>query len=462
MFVGREKELHSLNRHYDSDKFECAIIYGRRRIGKTELISEFTKDKSAIFYTATQENAESNLRYFSDAVNRFEYPDEENGPVYPNFDSLLEHVAKISAKQRIVLVIDEYPYLAESYPGFSSLLQKYIDQRFLNTNLFLILCGSSMSFMEKQVLGYQSPLYGRRTLQLKLEPFKFHEARQMLTHVNKKEAFALYAIAGGIPQYLSYFSRKYSVKDAIMDCFLYKDGRLFEEPSNLLKQELREPANYNSIITAIAQGASRLNDIAMKTKIPSTSLKPYLDNLIELEIIKKVVPITEVNKKSKKSIYRISDGMFRFWYRFIPGRLTLIERGMPDNAWRGIESQLSDFLGPAFEELSQDYLWNHYDAEKTPFTELGNWWGNDKRTHQQVELDVMGYSIDDNSFAVFGECKWKNEPISKSILEKLIFNSGIFAYPKKYYYLFSKSGFTEDCRKLAKAENCKLISFEEM
>lgn len=462
MFVGREKELSSLERHYNSDQFECAIIYGRRRIGKTELISEFSKDKPAIFYTATQENAESNLRYFSDAVNRYEYPDEENGPVYPTFDALLEHVAKISTKQRIVLVIDEYPYLAESYPGFSSLLQKYIDQKFLKTNLFLILCGSSMSFMEKQVLGYQSPLYGRRTLQLKLEPFKFHEARQMLAHVDKESAFTLYAIAGGIPQYLSYFARKQSVKDAIMDCFLYKDGRLFEEPSNLLKQELREPANYNSIITAIAQGASRLNDIAMKTKIPSTSLKPYLDNLIELEIIKKVVPITEVNKKSKKSIYRISDGMFRFWYRFIPGRLTLIERGMPDNAWRGIESQLSDFLGPAFEELSQDYLWNHYDAENTPFTELGNWWGNDKRTRKQVELDVMGYSIDDDSFAIFGECKWKNEPISKSILEKLIFNSGIFAYPKKYYYLFSKSGFTEECQKFAEMENCKLISFEEM
>lgn len=462
MFIGRETELESLTEHYQSDQFECAIIYGRRRIGKTELISHFSKDRPSIFYTATQENAESNLIRMSNALNFFENSENHSGPVYQNFDQLLDRVAELSKKKRIIFVIDEYPYLAESYPGFSSLLQAHIDQQFKNTKLFLILCGSSMSFMEKQVLGYQSPLYGRRTLQLKLEPFSFNETQQMLPNVDKADAFALHAISGGIPQYLSYFANKRSVKEAIIDCFLKKDGRLFEEPNNLLKQELRELANYNSIISAIANGASRLNDIAMTTKIPATSIKSYLDNLSELEIIQRKVPITEINKRSKKAIYQINDGMFRFWYRFVPARLTLIERGMTDIAWNGIESNLNHFLGPAFEKLAQDYLWNHYDVERTPFTNLGNWWGADKRTREQVELDILGFSSDNPMFGVFGECKWRNEPISKDILEKLIFNSNLFNYPKKYYYLFSKVGLTDECQKLAKEIDCKLITFKEM
>ncbi|QQP28330.1 ATP-binding protein [Lactobacillus ultunensis] len=462
MFVGREHELNSLNQHYESNNYECAIIYGRRRIGKTELISEFVKDKPTIFYTATQENEEANLTRMSKAVLCFENPNSLGNASFSSFNDLLEEIGKIAQEKRIVWVIDEYPYLAESYPGFSSLLQKFIDRNFLHSKLFLILCGSSMSFMEKQVLGYQSPLYGRRTMQLKIESFNFHEAQKMLPQVDKQAAFALYAISGGIPQYLSYFSRAKSVKEAIIDNFLMKDGRLFEEPNNLIKQELRDPANYNSIIAAIAQGHSRLNEIATATQIKATSLRSFLSNLSELEIIDRVVPVTEDPNKSKKSVYRIRDGMYRFWYRFVPSRLTLIERGMVDVAWQGIESKLSNFLGADFKKLSQDYLWEHYNPEKTPFTKLGNWWGTDSRTRKQVELDVLAFSTDDTSFAIFGECKWRNEPISKQILEKLIFNSNIFNYPKKYYYLFSKTGFTDECHKLAQEVGCQLITFKEM
>lgn len=462
MFIGRKKELNSLNQHYQSDQFECAIIYGRRRIGKTELISEFVKEKPNIFFTATQENAATNLQRMSLAINTWQNPGNTNAPIFQSFNQLLDYVNGLAQKQRIIFVIDEYPYLAEAYPGFSSLLQAYIDKKFLHSKLFLILCGSSMSFMEKQVLGYQSPLYGRRTMQLKIKPFSFNEAQEMLINFSKEDAFALYSIAGGIPQYLTYFSRAHSLKEAICTNFLQKDGRLFEEPNNLLKQELREPANYNSIISALAHGASRLNDIAMKTQIAVTSLRPYLDNLIELEIIKRYQPVTELNPKSRKAIYRISDGMFNFWYRFIPNRLNLIERGMSEFAWKGIEPKINNFLGPFFEKLAQDYLWDHYDANITPFTHLGNWWGNDKRTKKQVEINILGFSTEDNSFAIFGECKWKNEPISEDVLKKLIFNSEMFAYPVKKYCLFSKTGFTEACQTLAKKIDCKLITFANM
>ncbi|WP_342769178.1 ATP-binding protein [Lactobacillus xujianguonis] len=199
MFIGRKDELASLNEHYQNNEFEFAVIYGRRRMGKTTLISKFVEDKDVICFTAMPENKKSILQRMSRAVAQFEDPEINAAPMYRDFDQLLDRVAALAKKQRLVFVIDEYPYLAESFPGFSSLLQAYIDRVFKKTQLFLILCGSSMSFMEKQVLGYQSPLYGRRTLQLKIEPFNFQEAQEMLPQFNKQDAFAMYAISGGIP-----------------------------------------------------------------------------------------------------------------------------------------------------------------------------------------------------------------------------------------------------------------------
>ena len=345
------------------------------------------------------------------------------------------------------------------------MLQSYIDHEFKETNLFLILCGSSMSFMERQVLGYQSPLYGRRTLALKLEPFKLSEAHEMLPKLSKEDAFIINTVCGGVPQYLSYMSDSMSVADNIKKNFLSKSGRLFDEPNNLLQQELRDPTNYNSIINAIASGASKHSKIAQSAHLQTGPLTTYLNNLIDLGIVEKKLPVTEQKKsRSKNIVYRICDGMFRFWYTFVGKQTDLIERGLTDLAWVKVQKSLSDFMGPEFEKYSQDFMWSQDMNEKivpNPFIHLGNWWGTDKRTHQQVELDIVGFS-DDERDGYFGECKWKNEPIPRSVLEKLIANSEIFKYPIKHYYLFSKSGFTDSCRELAEKINCQLFTFEEM
>ncbi|MBM6872146.1 ATP-binding protein [Lactobacillus crispatus] len=465
MFVGRHQELEQLNQAYQENDFQFTVIYGRRRIGKTSLINEFLKDKKAIYYVALEENAEDNLKRFSDAISIFKNTDQGGKEKFANFEECFKEITRLAQKQRVILVIDEFPYLAKAYPTISSMLQSYIDHEFKETNLFLILCGSSMSFMERQVLGYQSPLYGRRTLALKLEPFKLSEAHEMLPKLSKEDAFIINTVCGGVPQYLSYMSDSMSVADNIKKNFLSKSGRLFDEPNNLLQQELRDPTNYNSIINAIASGASKHSKIAQSAHLQTGPLTTYLNNLIDLGIVEKKLPVTEQKKsKSKNIVYRICDGMFRFWYTFVGKQTDLIERGLTDLAWVKVQKGLSDFMGPEFEKYSQDFMWSQDMNEKivpNPFIHLGNWWGTDKRTHQQVELDIVGFS-DDERDGYFGECKWKNEPISRSVLEKLITNSEIFKYPIKHYYLFSKSGFTDSCQELAEKINCQLFTFEKM
>lgn len=465
MFVGRHQELEQLNQAYQENDFQFTVIYGRRRIGKTSLINEFLKDKKSIYYVALEENAEDNLKRFSDAISIFKNTDQGGKEKFANFEECFKEITHLAQKQRVILVIDEFPYLAKAYPTISSMLQSYIDHEFKETNLFLILCGSSMSFMERQVLGYQSPLYGRRTLALKLEPFKLSEAHEMLPKLSKEDAFIINTVCGGVPQYLSYMLDSMSVADNIKKNFLSKSGRLFDEPNNLLQQELRDPTNYNSIINAIASGASKHSKIAQSAHLQTGPLTTYLNNLIDLGIVEKKLPVTEQKKsKSKNIVYRICDGMFRFWYTFVGKQTDLIERGLTDLAWVKVQKGLSDFMGPEFEKYSQDFMWSQDMNEKivpNPFIHLGNWWGTDKRTHQQVELDIVGFS-DDERDGYFGECKWKNEPISRSVLEKLITNSEIFKYPLKHYYLFSKSGFTDSCQELAKKINCQLFTFEEI
>ena len=465
MFVGRHQELEQLNQAYQENDFQFTAIYGRRRIGKTSLINEFLKDKKAIYYVVLEENAEDNLKRFSDAISIFKNTDQGGKEKFANFEECFKEITRLAQKQRVILVIDEFPYLAKAYPTISSMLQSYIDHEFKETNLFLILCGSSMSFMERQVLGYQSPLYGRRTLALKLEPFKLSEAHEMLPKLSKEDAFIINTVCGGVPQYLSYMSDSMSVADNIKKNFLSKSGRLFDEPNNLLQQELRDPTNYNSIINAIASGASKHSKIAQSAHLQTGPLTTYLNNLIDLGIVEKKLPVTEQKKsKSKNIVYRICDGMFRFWYTFVGKQTDLIERGLTDLAWVKVQKGLSDFMGPEFEKYSQDFMWSQDMNEKivpNPFIHLGNWWGTDKRTHQQVELDIVGFS-DDERDGYFGECKWKNEPISRSVLEKLITNSEIFKYPIKHYYLFSKSGFTDSCQELAEKINCQLFTFEKM
>lgn len=460
MFIGRSHELDALNKLYTSDKFEFAVIYGRRRVGKTALINKFIGDKKAIYFMGVESNAKQNLENLSKSIMEYTSGIETQSS-FLSFQSALEYVFKLAENERIILAIDEYPYVARSSKSLASTLQLLIDKYKDNSKLMLILCGSSMSYMEDHVLAYKAPLYGRRTAQMKILPFNFEETCRYFKNLSDEDKALIYGVAGGTPQYLLQMSDKLSVEENIKNTYLNPISFLYEEPINLLKQEVREPAIYTAIITAIATGASRMSEISNKVGEDTNVCATYIKNLINLGIVQKETPYGE--KASRKSIYSIEDNMFRFWYRFVLDNNSIIARGAADLVYKRIEPQLSEYMGKVFEEICKQYLWKQLLSGNCPieFTSLGRWWGNDPIEKCQTEIDIMGEQ--DKNTALFAECKWTNEKVDLGVLEMLVKRGNLFAYKNKHYYLFSKSGFTKGCIDRAdEMGNVTLVQFGDM
>lgn len=460
MFIGRERELASINKLYTSNKFEFLVIYGRRRVGKTALINQFIRDKKAIYFMGVESNAKQNLRNLSE--NILEYGgDIRPETVFLSFQAAFEYTFQLAGEERLIFVIDEYPYVARSERSLASVLQLLIDKYKDNSKMMLILCGSSMSYMEDHVLAYKAPLYGRRTAQMKVLPFDFADTCRYFKNFTPEEKALAYGIVGGTPQYLMQMDDRKNIEDNIKNMFLDTTSFLFEEPENLLKQEVREPALYNAMITAIATGASRMAEIATKVGEETSVCTAYLKNLIALGLIGKETPYGE--KASRKSIYCIEDNLFRFWYRFIPENKSIIGRGAIELAYKRIAPHLSDYMGKVFEDICKQYLWALLlDGEsQVEFRELGRWWGTDPVAHCPEEIDIMGE--EDKNTALFGECKWTNEKINIGVLQTLKRRSQIFSYPNTKLYLFGKNGFTKECeREAARMGNVYLVSYGDI
>ena len=460
MFIGRAKELNALEKLYLSDKFEFVVIYGRRRVGKTALINHFIDDKKSIYFMGVESNAKQNLENLSKSILEFS-SGIQTETYFPSYQAALEYVFQLAERERVVLAIDEYPYVARASKSLASTFQLLIDKYKDTSKLMLILCGSSMSYMEDHVLAYKAPLYGRRTAQMKIIPFDFEETCAYFRNLSDEDKALIYGIVGGTPQYLLQMSDMLSVEENIKNTYLNPMSFLYEEPVNLLKQEVREPAIYNAIITAIATGHSRMSEISTKVGEDTNVVSGYIKNLISLGIIKKETPYGE--KASKKSIYSIEDNMFYFWYRFVLDNNSVIVRGAADLVYKRIEAQLSDYMGRVFEEICTQYLWKQLLLGKMPieFVSLGRWWGNDPRQKCQTEIDIMGEQ--DSNSAIFAECKWRNENVDLDVLETLIGRSRLFHYTNVHYYLFSKSGFTKGCMEKAKEMgNVTLVGYEDI
>lgn len=461
MFVGRSRELKKLDTMYASDKFEFAVIYGRRRVGKTTLINKFCCDKKTIFFVASEATPQENLIQFSRVIFQTLLPDSPT-PAFGSYEELFSYIDGICQDERLILVIDEFPYLAASYKAVSSLLQAHIDHKWQNSKLFLILCGSSMSFMEHQVLGYKSPLYGRRTVQFKIHPFTFFESKDMCASFTSEEQAIIYGITGGIPEYISRIQPHRSLDENIIDLFFEESGRLYEEPSNLLKQELRDPSTYNSVISAIAGGASKMNEIATKAGIETGAASNLLQSLIELGIVRKEVPITE-KETSRKTIYLLEDQMFRFWYRFVGPNISSIVRGIGEAVYlKQVKPHLNHYMGLVFEEICMQYLYLPRIISNAPFlyNKAGRWWGNNPIEKRQEEIDIV--ALDDDNI-LFGECKWQNAPVGMDVLKDLVKQGDLFHSENKWFYIFSKDSFTEECENYVKSKsNFFLITFQHM
>jgi AAA+ ATPase superfamily predicted ATPase len=384
MFYGRETELKKMNTLYDSGEHHMVVVYGRRRVGKTTLIGEFCKNKRTLFFSALESTAEQNLEVFSKTINTFLYPDDPVGSVYSTFDDALKMIHEASKRERIVFVIDEFPYLASAERSVSSMLQHAIDHNFSKTDIFMILCGSSMSFMENQVLGHNSPLYGRRTAQFKIEPLNYLMAAEADPSLSPDCNAIIYGIAGGIPHYINklYVKNNNDMDGAIIRNLIETTSYLFEEPKNLLKQELREPSTYNAIISAIASGASRLNEISAKASLEYAVCSKYLSALMTIGIVGKKEPIGGTTKN--KSVYFIKDNLFRFWYRFMPDNMSNITAGKAELVYeKEIRPHIDRYMGTSFEDICMQYL-VHF-AKGLPFLikEIGSWWGGNPETKTQ-------------------------------------------------------------------------------
>lgn len=461
MFHCRDKELRDLNKRYNKNAFECIVVYGRRRVGKTALINEFCKGKPTIFFSALNASSQENLEALSKAIYEKDHPGADTAPVYPSFDAAFSEITRMAEEERLVFVIDEYPYLAKANKSISSRLQHIIDHTWKNGKLFLILCGSSMSFMEYQVLGYESPLYGRRTGQFKIQALTYKELTAFNPTLTPEQQAFIYGITGGIPHYINKLDVENDVDEALKENLFNTSSYLFEEPENLLKQELREPAIYNSVITAIAGGASRSNEIATKVGIESPICAKYLKVLLDLGILIKETPVTE--KPGKKTVYAIGDNFFRFWYRFVPQNTSAISAGRIERIYDSvIKKYYSDYMGLIFEQMCREYLFQYAEDVPVVLSDIGQWWGTDSKAKKEVQIDIVGTPTEGNEY-IIGSCKYRNTPVGVDELELLKHYAEVFGKGEKYhYYIFSKAGFTQGLQELADKGEVKLVTLEDM
>ena len=470
MFIGRERELASLKEFYEKDRIGMIVIYGRRRIGKSTLITEFVKDKKTIFYTATKVGKHRNLELFSRQVLDVLMPGVENIS-FNTTEAVFDFIDKNIGDEKLVLVIDELPYWAEKDDALLSILQKYIDTVWNNKKLKIILCGSSLSFMEQKVLSEKSPLFGRRDSQMKLEAFNYLDSAKFVSDYSNEDKAICYGITGGVAKYLSMIDPAKSMDENIIRLFFQTDGYLYDETRNLLTQEFADVSVVNNIVEQIASGGNTLNTIAGKIGEKEQTVLYSLDKLISVGLIEKKKCITD-EKNKKKTQYVLKDYMFKFWYEFIPKATSVIEMGQGEIYYKkAVKPVLHSFMGAVFEEMCRYYtLMKGIMGEYGCFiTSVGTWWGaenvrdkNGEIRSQSADIDVVALSETDKK-AVVGECKFKNEKIDKGIYETLIRRGKLInaKYEVTKYIFFSLSGYTDWFAELAD-EDVLLLTLDSL
>lgn len=462
MFVGREHELAVLEKASKRDSFQMIVLYGRRRVGKTTLVSRFAEGKRTLFFTAQEQSDRDNLMDFSQQIAAFFGLPE--GTTFSSWDAAFGFLADKALESPFLFVFDEFPYAAQANPSLPSKLQIAIDHKFSRTSLCMVLCGSNQGFMESNVLGKKSPLHGRRTAQIKLEPFDYLDAARMLKGASNEDAFRYYACIGGVPYYLSQVDTSESFSENMQELFFSPEGYLFGEPAMLLRQELREPALYNSILRALAHGANRQKEIADKTGIDSSGLSRYLATLRELGIVERVVPFGEDPETSRKGMYRLKDACYGFWYRFVASAVPDIEAGAGRLAFRGVtEAALAEYLGHRFERVCSEWLLREAlrDRLALPITSVGSWWGTDPEKRVQTDIDVVAANRVEKR-ALIGECKYRNEFNETEAIEGLVAKSHLLRdCAVEAYCVFSKLPVSAATRQKAD-ESIRFVTLDEM
>lgn len=460
MFVGRTGELAVMNKLYAEGTFQMVVVHGRRRSGKTTLISEFSKDKPTIFFTVPEANSLLNLRRFSEEVCGF-FGMSESAGEFGSWREAFLFIAGKAKEQRFVLVMDEFPKLDSS---IQPVLQNAIDYELKNTGLYLVLCGSEIGFIEREVLGASSPLFGRRTSQLKIEAFDYFDAAKMLPGISSEDKIKYYACIGGMPHYLSQINPARSFEENLTALYFEPQGGLYGEPATLLRQELREPAVYNSVLSAIAAGSNRLNDISAKIGEPASKTGKYIKTLLDLRVLRREILFGEDFENSRKTRYQIADNCFCFWYKFVFDQSSEIETGAGRAvAEKAVFPFLSEFIEKAaFEEICRQYIVRKNKESAMPFLLLkfGTWWGTDSR----VKRESIGIVADNKprGRVLLGECRWQNRQTDANEIQELLQKTCLLPGYNEYHCMFfSKASYTDDTLKLKREhENLHLVSLE--
>ena len=463
-FVNREQELKTLNEKWQSNIAQFFIIYGKRRVGKTELIKQFIKDKPAIYFLADKRTTVDQLRELGQVVGSY-FKDEiliKNG-----FGDWLEVFSYLKTKTTtapLVLAIDEYPYLTENDKSTSSLFQKGWDEYFKNTKILLILSGSSIAMMESETLNQSAPLFGRRTGQILVEPLNFTQSRKFFPEKSFSDFLNIYTITGGMPAYLKQFEGGGELSEEIKKKIFTKTAFLYNEVEFTLKEELRETKNYLAILRAIALGKRKLSEIVNEVGMDKATVNKYLSVLINLRLVEREVPVTEEKPdKSRKGLYKISDNFFVFWFQYIFPYKSYLEMENYDyvleKMFNGVKyndnvnSNFKLIAAQVYERVAVELL-KTWLEKIFPFEQVGRYWDNNE------EIDVVGFSSSQKKI-IFGECKWSEKPVGISIYEELKKKAGKVDWHKdnrrEYYILFSKSGFTPEMIRMAENEGVFLV-----
>jgi len=465
MFIDRKTELELLGQRYRSNQAELFVLYGRRRVGKTELLHAFCADKPHIFFIATLSSDSEQLATFSQQVYGFTHADVPSGFTFPSWEAALRALGELPGQPKPIIVLDEFTYLISGNKAIPSILQKVWDETLKNTQIMIVLCGSYIGMMETEVLGYQAPLYGRRTASTLLRPMDLASSALFFPSYSAEEKFLTWAVVGGMPYYLRTFQDSQDVfaniRQHILDA---QSGTLFNEPRLLLMEELREPRNYFSLLRAIAQGRTRLNDIAQGAGIGDvTTVARYLDILQQMRLITRRVPATETQpEKSKKGIYHIDDHFLRFWFRYVHPNQSSLDLGLADAILQQrIKPDLDHFVANAFEEAAIIFTGRLAQAGELDFfpERIGGWWNRD------AEIDVLAINLTEK-IALVGECKWTIHPVGASVLDDLKQKAEILLkehqIKKVQFALFSRKGFTADVEAKSKNEGIRLFTADSI
>ena len=438
---GRHEELKALHDRLDTPGFQMVSVYGRRRVGKTTLINKFVEESGArvISYVALERDEREQLESLGETVLACLAPDLIGSVSFDSFEKIFDFVARHAAQERIIFLIDEYPYLAKECRHMNSLLQRYVDHEWATTQLYLVLCGSLVTFMRESVLGKGAPLHGRSTLELRLRPMDYLESASFVPNYTNEEKAIVYGLTGGVPKYLEQFDDDKPLDDNIASQFFSSTGYFSEEQiQTLLTADRARPAAFNSIISSVALGHTKHNEI--QKDLGGTDITYYLNVLVNAGVLEK-------RYSGTRPYYGIADGMVSFWYRYVNKAQSIINAGAGERYFdHVVKGHMYDFMGPVFEQMARQYLFSHMGEDELPFfatriEEQQTTVKDPEGRLRQIELDLVGY--DGKKPVLVGECKFRNQQFDRAELDRLMEKISLLPMKTPKVVLFSLGGFTQ-------------------